>query len=103
MTVRGPGKGGRNEELAAAALLYLHDDELLTSLASDGRDNTEFAGAIADSYTREQASLRGLRPEDFIETSDTFSLFHTLRQGIETGYTGANVADLVVAIKHGAA
>lgn len=101
VTVHGPGKGGRNEELAAAALLYLHDDELLTSLASDGRDNTEYAGAIADQHTRQLVMLRGLRPEDFIDTSDTFSLFRSLQQGIETGYTGANVADLVIAIKHG--
>ena len=100
--ISGPGKGGRNEECSAAALPLLHDDELFTSLASDGRDNTEYAGAIADQHTREQASLRGLDPNDFVYTNDTFSFFHTLQQGIETGYTGANVADLVLAIKHGA-
>jgi glycerate-2-kinase len=101
VTIHGPGKGGRNEELAASALLYLHDGELLVSLASDGRDNTEYAGAIADHHTQQMASLRGLRPEDFIDTSDTFSLFRSLQQGIETGYTGANVADLVIALQHG--
>jgi glycerate-2-kinase len=101
VTITGPGKGGRNEELAAAAVSLLYEDELLTSLASDGRDNTEYAGGIADKLTREKLDLQGLRAEDFLFTNDTFSLFHTLRQGIETGYTGANVADLVIAIKHG--
>lgn len=102
VVITGPGKGGRNEELAAAALPLLQDDEVLTSLASDGRDNTEYAGGLADVHTREQASLRGLTPSDYVYTNDTFSLFHTLQQGIETGYTGANVADLVIAMKHGA-
>lgn len=103
VTITGPGKGGRNTELAAGALSVVHDDELVTSLASDGRDNTELAGGIADAHTREQANLRGLRPEDYLFTNDTYTLFHTLQQGVETGYTGANVADLVIAIKHGPA
>jgi glycerate-2-kinase len=100
VTISGPGKGGRNEELSAAALPLLQDDELVLSFASDGRDNTDFAGGIADVHTREQAKVRGLQAEDFLFMNDTFSFFHTLQQGVETGYTGANVADLVIAIKH---
>ena len=103
VTITGPGKGGRNTELAAGALLVVQDDELVTSLASDGRDNTELAGGIADAHTREQAHIRGLRAEDFLFTNDTYTLFHTLQQGVVTGYTGANVADLVIAMKHGPA
>ncbi len=101
VTITGPGKGGRNEELSAAALPLINDDELVLSIASDGRDNTDVAGGIADAHTREQAHVRGLNAEDFLFTNDTFSFFHTLQQGVETGYTGANVADLVIAMKHG--
>lgn len=101
VTITGPGKGGRNEECAATAVSLIHDDELFTSLASDGRDNTEYAGGIADAHTREQAMVRGLNPGDFVYTNDTYTFFHSLQQGIETGYTGANVADLVIAMKHG--
>jgi len=101
VTINGPGQGGRNEELALAALSQLHDDELVTSIASDGRDNTDFAGGIADHHTLSQAQLRGLNPEDYLFTNDSFSFFHTLQQGINTGYTGSNVADLVIAVKHG--
>jgi len=102
VTITGPGKGGRNQEFGAAALPLLYDDELVLSFASDGSDNaTGIAGGIADSHTREQAKVRGLNAEDFVFMNDSFSFFHTLQQGVETGYTGANVADLVIAMKHG--
>ncbi|MBP9760090.1 MAG: DUF4147 domain-containing protein [Candidatus Pacebacteria bacterium] len=101
VTITGPGKGGRNEELALSALSILRNDEILTSVASDGRDNTDLAGGVADSTTRLFAEEQGRKPEDYLYTNDSFSFFHTLQQGIETGYTGANVADLVIAMKHG--
>jgi len=100
VTITGPGKGGRNQELSLAALPLIDEDELIVSLASDGHDNTDFAGGIADKYTRGKAEDAKLKPEDFLFTNDSFSFFKTLEQGIETGYTGANVADLVIAIKH---
>jgi len=100
VTITGPGKGGRNEEMSLAAVPLIEEDELLVSLASDGRDNTDFAGGIADKYTKGKAEDAGLKPEDYLYTNDSFSFFHTLQQGIMTGYTGANVADLVIVIKH---
>jgi glycerate-2-kinase len=100
VTITGPGKGGRNEELSLSAIPVLDDDELVVSLASDGRDNTEFAGGIADKYTRGKAEDAGLNPSDYLFTNDSYTFFHSLQQGIITGYTGANVADLVIAIKH---
>lgn len=100
VTITGPGKGGRNQELSLAALPLIEEDELVVSLASDGRDNTEYAGGIADKYTRGKAEDAHLNPTDFLYTNDSYSFFHTLQQGIKTGYTGANVADLVIAIKH---
>ena len=100
VTISGPGKGGRNEELSLAALSLIDEDELVVSLASDGRDNTEYAGGIADKYTRGKAEDAHLNPKDFLYTNDSYSFFHTLHQGIKTGYTGANIADLVIAIKH---
>lgn len=100
VTITGPGKGGRNMELSLSAIPILEEDELIVSLASDGHDNTEYAGGIADKYIRGKADDAGLKPEDFLYTNDSYSFFHTLQQGIQTGYTGANVADLVIAIKH---
>ncbi len=100
VTITGPGKGGRNEELSLAALPILEDDEIVVSLASDGRDNTDYAGGIADKYTRGKAEDAGLIPGAYLDTNDSYTFFHSLQQGVVTGYTGANVADLVIAIKH---
>ena len=100
VTISGPGEGGRNQELSVGAGPLMEDDELVGSLASDGHDNTDFAGGIADKYTRGKAEDAQLKPEEYLYTNDSFSFFHTLHQGIKTGYTGANVSDLVIAIKH---
>lgn len=99
VTVAGPGKGGRNQELALGALPSLKDDELVLSIASDGRDNTEYAGGIADSVTRALAERAGLSVSDHLYTNDAYTFFHTLQQGVCTGYTGANVADLIIGMK----
>ncbi len=100
VTITGPGKGGRNQELSLTALEKLEEDELICSLASDGRDYTDHAGGIADGYTRALAHEKGLTPADYLYTNDSFTFFHTLQQGVVTGYTGSNVADLVIGMKH---
>jgi len=100
VTIRGTGAGGRNEELSLGALSVLQEDELVLSLASDGRDNTEYAGGIADRETVERAQAHNMLPDEYLKRNDSYTFFHTLRQGVETGYTGANIADLVIAIKH---
>lgn len=100
VTITGPGKGGRNEEFALGALIEGRDDELFLSLASDGRDNTEYAGAISDEVTRSLAREHEVRAEDYLYTNDSFSFFHTLHQGVVTGYTGSNIADVVIVMKH---
>ncbi len=100
VTITGPGKGGRNQEFALSALRSGKDDELYLSLASDGRDNTDHAGAIADQVTRMQANEQRLDPTQYLYTNDSFAFFHTLHQGVCTGYTGANVADLIIVMKH---
>ena len=54
MTVRGTGKGGRNQEFALAAGLDIsgQEDILLLSAGTDGTDGpTDAAGAIADGST----------------------------------------------------
>lgn len=99
VTIKGNGKGGRNEELSLAALRELEDDELLIAFASDGRDNTDFAGGIADALTKERAAQQGLILNEYLENNDSYTFFHTLEQGVRTGYTGSNVADIVVALK----
>jgi glycerate-2-kinase len=99
VTVRGPGRGGRNLELALAALADLRDDELVLTLATDGRDNGDLAGAIADAVTRREARRAGADPAAFLTANDSYGFFARVPHALETGPTGANVADLVVALR----
>ena len=97
--VKKAGKGGRNLELALSALKFVQDDELLLSLASDGRDNTEYAGAIADFLGQEHAAKQHLNAEEYLEENKSFSFFEKTGDYVVTGNTGSNVSDLIIAIK----
>jgi glycerate-2-kinase len=99
VVVKGNGKGGRNQELSLAGLPYIKEDELILSLASDGRDNTESAGAICDMISKRHATGSGIDSKDFLERNDSFGFFEKTGDYLLTGPTGSNVADLIIAIK----
>ncbi|NBD74325.1 DUF4147 domain-containing protein [Patescibacteria group bacterium] len=94
--VQGDGDGGRNQHLALAALPCIPPSGLLLTLASDGCDKGAHAGAIADAVTRRAAQQAGCDPEDFRARSDSYTFFHRVHQGLTSGYTGSNVADLSI-------
>ncbi len=94
----GKGKGGRNQELALAALKNLHEHQVLACLASDGRDNTEAAGAIVDSQVLTRAERLRLRVEDFVQNNDSFNFFDRTGDLAYTGNTGSNVSDFFVGV-----
>ncbi len=93
------GKGGRNQHLALCALSHLHEGELLLACASDGRDNGPYAGALVDAETRRRAQEAGLIAEKYRARFDASPFFAQLEDVLETGYTGSNVADLLIAMK----
>ncbi len=103
VTVRGDGKGGRNQELALAAALALDgwSHILIMALATDGTDGpTDAAGAVATGDTIRRARELGLDPWAALEGNDSYHFFQALddgRQGglIRTGATGTNVNDLL--------
>lgn len=98
VTVRGKGKGGRNQELALGSVDDLNglDDILLISLATDGVDGlTDAAGAIVDGNTRSRALDKGLFPSDYLLDNDSNTFFDTLGDLIYTGPTHTNVNDLI--------
>jgi glycerate 2-kinase len=99
VTVRGAGRGGRNLELALAALGEVREDELVLTLATDGHDNGDLAGAVADAVTRRAARRAGADPAAFLAANDSYGFFVRVPHALETGPTGANVADLVVALR----
>lgn len=96
VTVRASGRGGRNSELALSALEYVGEDKLLISAASDGHDNTDIAGGIADSVTKKKAEEFGLDPKKFIEENNSYEFWIKVGSDIKTGKTGSNVADLIL-------
>jgi glycerate-2-kinase len=98
VVVRGPGKGGRNQELALAAVSLLKDREIvLLSCGTDGVDGpTEAAGAVADGETLDRALELGMAPESYLAENDSHGFFSCLGDAVVTGPTGTNVMDLQI-------
>lgn len=92
------GRGGRNLELALSALCFIKEGQILVSVASDGRDNTDFAGAIADTITEEHAVKLKLEPDKYLASHSSYDFFERTGDYIFTGDTGSNVADFVIAL-----
>ncbi len=99
VTMKGNGKGGRNLEVILGALAKIGDGQVILSLASDGRDNTDFAGALCDRITSEKAAKLDLKPDKFLESNDSYAFFEKVGDYILTGDTGSNVSDLIIAIR----
>ena len=95
------GKGGRNQELALSALRWIKkgDNVLVLSLASDGKDNSEYAGALVDRVTHNKTEAMHLNISDYLEKNDSQNFFEKIGDVIITGDTGSNVSDLIIAIK----
>jgi glycerate 2-kinase len=99
VTVRGSGKGGRNQEFALAAALHIAglNGAAVLSAGTDGTDGpTDAAGAIADGTTCARAMAAGFPPAAYLANNDSYPLFEKLRNLVKTGPTGTNVMDLHV-------
>lgn len=97
--IKGQGKGGRNTELALSALSVIPENSVLVSAATDGKDNTEAAGAIVDLSTAFRASHLNMNSKDFLENNDSYRFFEATGDLLFTGLTGSNVADFFVFLK----
>ena len=101
VTVRHPGKGGRNSELVATAMKQLqgHPGLVVASLATDGIDGpTEYAGAIADETSYSRAQELHHSPDDALARNATYFLLEALDDHILTGSTHTNVRDVTVIV-----
>jgi glycerate 2-kinase len=102
VTVRGHGRGGRNQEFALGALSWLDGfgrDAVLVSMGTDGVDGpTDAAGAIADTTTLTRARTIGRAPEAHLAENDAYHFFLPLGDLVMTGPTGTNVGDLQVVV-----
>jgi len=101
VTLRGSGKGGRNQELALAALAEIggQDNILLLSGGTDGIDgNSLAAGAFVDSELSQEAVRQELSISAFLADNNSNTFFHAVGGLLETGPTGTNVMDITVLI-----
>jgi len=103
VTVRGRGRGGRNQELVVAAiepLAAFGRPAVVASIATDGIDGaSDAAGGVADDTSAERTEALGLAsPAAFLAASDSRNLLASLGDLILTGPTGTNVMDLVVGV-----
>ncbi len=97
--VRGPGRGGRNMELALAFAMEIAGAESITLLSAgtDGSDGpTDAAGAIVDGQTVPRALARGLDPRTYLERNDSYEFFRRAGGLLITGPTNTNVMDLQI-------
>ena len=98
VTIHGNGKGGRNQELALAAVPLLSgmDNVMLVALATDGEDGpTDAAGAVVTGKTLQFAESLGLDTASYLSNNDAYHYFNELGDLLKINPTGTNVNDLV--------
>lgn len=100
VTVRGPGKGGRNQEfvLGAAPVLARGDRmALVASIGTDGIDGpTDAAGALALSTTLSRCEALGIDLAAVLDRNDAYPALRRLDDLITWGPTFTNVGDVHV-------
>ena len=97
VTLRGTGKGGRNQEFALAAGLEIQgtDHLLIASVGTDGTDGpTDAAGGYADGGMVAEARRRRMDPQEFLRENNAYPFLDQLGYLIKTGPTGTNVMDI---------
>jgi glycerate 2-kinase len=97
VTVKGPGKGGRNQEFALASAIQLRGSPnwLVLSAGTDGTDGpTDAAGAVADGTTVARATSTGCPPQQHLQANDSYPVFQSIKDLVTTGPTGTNVMDI---------
>ena len=102
VTVKGTGLGGRNQEMAlafaiAAEKAPIQGKWVFLCGGTDGRDGaTDAAGGLVDSETLEKMTKLCLKPKEYLENNDSYSILKQSQNLLITGATGTNVADLQI-------
>ena len=99
VTLRGTGKGGRNQEFVLACGIEIAGWKGAAALSAgtDGTDGpTEAAGAYADWKMEGRAKKIGCDPYHYLDNNDSFHFFEQLNDLIITGPTRTNVMDMIV-------
>lgn len=106
VTIKGKGKGGRNQHFALAALSAFEKENIpadnlpvLVCAGTDGTDGpTDAAGAVVDDAVLQTAKKKGLNPDTFLAQNDSWHFFHETGGHVITGPTHTNVMDIIVVL-----
>jgi glycerate-2-kinase len=99
VSVKGNGRGGRNQELALAASIALRnrDDVMILSLGTDGIDGmSRAAGGFADGTALDRGRKLGLDALDHLDRNDSHPYLTAIGDVVNSGPTGTNVGDLIL-------
>jgi len=101
VTLKGKGRGGRNQEMALAFAIAAEKAKLagfaFLSGGTDGRDGpTDAAGGIVDSGTLSRIRKKGGDPAKLLADNDSNRALKLSGDLLRTGATGTNVADLQI-------
>jgi glycerate-2-kinase len=100
VTVRGQGRGGRNQEFAIGAALALHGRASLAAVCSAGTDGvdgpTDAAGGVVTSSTASQALEAGVDLRGALADNDSYRALDALGALVRWGPTLTNVGDVHV-------
>ena len=104
VTLKGRGRGGRNQEMAlafalAAERLGLAKRWAFLSGGTDGRDGpTDAAGGLVDPWSLERMRAAGEDPQARLDDNDSHRALASSGDLLRTGATGTNVADLQIVL-----
>lgn len=102
VTIRGEGKGGRNQELVLSALISLknvNEQYILISCGTDGTDGpTDAAGGMISNETWEKVRNQKMKPQEFLDQNDAYHFLEKVDGLIKTGPTGTNVMDIIIVL-----
>lgn len=104
VTVRGSGRGGRAQELALSLAIELARSApagrvAALCAATDGVDGpTDAAGALTSPTTVVRAKAANLNPEESLARNNSYPLLKACGELFQTGPTGTNVTDLLIAL-----
>jgi glycerate 2-kinase len=100
VTLRGTGRGGRNQELALRVAMEMPElgrDWVFLSGGTDGRDGpTAAAGGLVDALTHARIRASGAEPEALLANNDSHAALNAAGDLLVTGATGTNVADVQI-------
>ena len=100
VTVKGRGRGGRNQEMCLSALKHIKKGITFTAFASDGKDGvSNNAGAIVDYKAKKRATRMGINLDHYLSNNDSETVLNMLKCSFRLKKNN-NLLDVVCVVKH---